>query len=368
MSRATIARIVLITVSSAVALGIAELAVRAMPPSVIGFEFLNDHFVAPREFKRDTTVNRLKMHDIQPPPRAKGTRRVLLLGDSYVEAVSVPIPQGVSRRLEAHLSEKDELGPVDVVSLGKEGWGQRDELSILRRRGRGMRPDLVLLLFTSRNDVYNNAIRLPEKILNLRLLKEARKTHVPLPYLIRAEDAHGLVFKNLALNRLISHRLTLPEARAATPLPAMFAAFDVSAQKRWKSAWNETETLLLKLRSEARSMGARFAVASASTPEGVLAPEKGAARLQASHPDFANTEFDTDLVDHRLIEICERNQIELTTMQPALRALQAETGEPLHWPLDGHWNRAGNDAAAKLLAEFAATILGPPAAPYRGQP
>jgi hypothetical protein len=358
-------RIVLITASSAMALGIAELAVRAMPPAMLGFGFVNDHFIAPLEFERDTTVNRLNMHDRQPRPRAKGTRRVLLLGDSYVAAVSVPIPQGVSRRLEAHLSEKEELGPVDVVSLGKEGWGQRDELNILRRRGRGLRPDLVLLLFTARNDVYNNAIKLPEKIRAQRLLREARQAHTPLPYLIRAEDARGLVLKSSALNRLISHRLTLPKARAAVPLPAPFAAFDLSAQKRWNNAWSETEKLLLRLRSEAKAIGARFAVASTSTPEGVLAPAEGAARLRASHREFADTEFDTDLVDRRLAEICERNQISLTTMQPALRELQAETGEPLHWPLDGHWNRAGNEAAAKLMADFAASVLGPAASPAK---
>jgi hypothetical protein len=98
-------------------------------------------------------------------------------------------------------------------------------------------------------------------------------------------------------------------------------------------------------------------VASGSTPEGVLAPEDGAARLRGAHPALAGLDFDVDLVDRELERRCRALGIPFRALQPALRALEATDG-PLHWRHDGHWNEAGNDAAARLLADFVTSGVG----------
>ncbi|MEZ4214851.1 MAG: SGNH/GDSL hydrolase family protein [Myxococcota bacterium] len=353
------AKLALAAAALALALVGAELALRALPATTLGYEVNATGFIRPREFARDDAHNTLGMHDVEPAPKAPGARRVVLLGDSYVAAVSVPLAQGVARRLEAHLHERPGLGPVDVVALGKEGWGQREELAALAKHGRALAPDLVLLLFTTRNDVYNDAEGFDAKRAEQEALARAAREGLPIAELVPFESAIGLWVRGSALNQLVAHRLTLARIRRDAPPPVSFRAFAPAYADEWAPAWAATERLLVRIERRARALGAGFAVAAASTPEGVLDPAEGAARLAASHPDYAGVAFDVDLVDARLARLCAERGFAFAALQPALRALRRETGRELHWRYDGHWNAFGNDAAARLLAELAAERLGP---------
>jgi len=76
-----------------------EVVLRLIPPTVLGYRYVGGDFFAPDEFTLHTAMNlRLfhdKVHDLKEP----NTARVILLGDSYVQAQSVPIPQIVGQRL-----------------------------------------------------------------------------------------------------------------------------------------------------------------------------------------------------------------------------------------------------------------------------
>ena len=79
---------------------------------------------------------------------------VLLVGDSQVETrrAFVDMPEVL---LAAGLSELTE-SDVRVVSVGAMGWGQDQQLLALRHAVPLLRPALVALWFTPRNDLWNN--------------------------------------------------------------------------------------------------------------------------------------------------------------------------------------------------------------------
>ena len=79
---------------------------------------------------------------------------IVLLGDSQVEGMALPMEQMPEARLESYLSA---LGKkVKVFSLGAGGYGQDQELLVLQEYLKKYRADLVVLWQTPWNDVWNN--------------------------------------------------------------------------------------------------------------------------------------------------------------------------------------------------------------------
>jgi lysophospholipase L1-like esterase len=82
-----------------------------------------------------------------------GTRRVLVLGDSFTFGEGVRLEDTFCRRLEQQLNAAGQ-GPVQVLNLGTSGWGTRDEISYLQQGGLGFQPDLVIVAYVLNDASY----------------------------------------------------------------------------------------------------------------------------------------------------------------------------------------------------------------------
>lgn len=131
----------------AAALLSAELVLRALPSESLGFVYARGVFTRPPEFTEDERRNALGFHAAELPPAEDRAPQVLLLGDSYVAALSVPLEETVGQRLERNrlallgtsvtLAEAARAvgvsttaaarGAMTTVSLGTE-WA--DDLSV----------------------------------------------------------------------------------------------------------------------------------------------------------------------------------------------------------------------------------------------
>ena len=81
--------------------------------------------------------------------------RVVLLGDSQVEAYAVAFDDMPGRQLQRTLAASMRSS-VSVVSIGSGGWGQDQELLTLQAHITAVRPSAVVLWFTEDNDLWNN--------------------------------------------------------------------------------------------------------------------------------------------------------------------------------------------------------------------
>ena len=91
--------------------------------------------------------------------RAKAGPRekiVLLLGDSQVEANALPFAYMLENLLETALNRADTAHTYVCYSLGSGGFGQDQQLLVLREYFTRYTADRVLLWFTPENDVWNN--------------------------------------------------------------------------------------------------------------------------------------------------------------------------------------------------------------------
>lgn len=81
--------------------------------------------------------------------------RVVLLGDSQVEAYAAAFGDMPERQLQRTVAELTRTN-VSVLSIGSGGWGQDQELLALQAHIKAARPSAVVLWFTEDNDLWNN--------------------------------------------------------------------------------------------------------------------------------------------------------------------------------------------------------------------
>ncbi len=92
-------------------------------------------------------------------PKPPGERRILVLGDSLVMAVQVPLAQTFTRQLEARLNAASGPGgPVyRVINAGVQGYGPVQEYLLYRHVLASLQPDLVLVGLYVANDAIEAA-------------------------------------------------------------------------------------------------------------------------------------------------------------------------------------------------------------------
>lgn len=330
-------------------LALAEGFLRLLSPLQLGFEYTDGKFSAPVEFTMDHAQNRLGFHDVDPVPIRLDATRILLLGDSYVHAYSVPIPSTVARRLEHHLHNSSGR-PHQLIACGRSGWGQREQLTVLERLGPTLKPDLVVTLFVPFNDVSDNWHELRARArTQLTTLVRARPGWLAIP----DDQAPCFYLRASRLNQLISHRLALTSAsKDREHIPLEYYVYSAEPDAVWTQAWDATERLTLETRDVSRALGARYAVVSASTPHGVWGAAEGLQRLVSVYPAMRDVEWNLDQPNARLERFCQQHHIPFLSLEPRFREETVQKGRHLHWKYDGHWNVEGNDLAATLMADF----------------
>lgn len=348
----------LLAASVLVAALLGEVVLRWLPAATIGFEVADGRFRLPLEYDLEAALAAHRAPITDPPPKPSHGFRVVLLGDSYVAAVSVPESARVGARIAAHL-RKAGVKAVEVLAWGKGGWSPRKELATLRRRGALADPDLVVTLFLTLNDV-----RPGSPVLDAELERQSQT----LPSLrmqggsFPVERALALWVPQSRLNQLLSHRLTLSRAgRKREGVPVDYWVYAAHPSADWLEAWQATERILLETRAEASRLGAGYALVSASTPHGAMGATAGTERLRSAYPALAAVPLDLDAPDRRLAAFASREQIPFLALERHVRAA-TRAGAPHHWRYDGHWNAAGNDLAGRTIAEF---LLGASLVPNR---
>lgn len=105
------------------------------------------------------TVHKLEKNQLgfrgQPINYSDDDFVILLLGDSQVEAISCAYGWMPERRLE-HYLKSEHSKKARVFTLGASGYGQDQQLLVLKEYFQRYRANLVVLWQTSANDVWNN--------------------------------------------------------------------------------------------------------------------------------------------------------------------------------------------------------------------
>lgn len=314
------------------------------------------------------------------------TRRVVVLGDSYIEAFNVPLEKTFTAYLEAHLNRcgRDRDWQAEVLNFGVGGYGTAQELLTYRLHARHYEPDVVLLAVYTSNDVANNHPRLnPASSRHLSpyfVLRDDELILVPpsaaaiadawrslssladpaLPWYQRTRlwlTERSLIAEHLYL--AYAARINPPPPEAADPEDEPAAEeedgedviYHEPTKPMMTEAWAVTEALILAAAREATADGAEFWMATLSNAEQVH-PDPAVRAEEARSRGVADLLYP----DRRLRAFASRHGIPFVMLVEPLAAYAVEHGVFLNGgyrdyapPGSGHWNETANALAAEIV-------------------
>ncbi len=388
------ANVVLATASLCVTLIIAELALRSFIPldSSGPFEFRIPHpslgwVLQPNttylyeipEGTVSVTYNSEGLRDLEHAvEKPSGVFRILVLGDSFMEANSVELDDTFHRQVEelARASGKN----VEVINMGVAGYGTLQEYLVFQEIGHLYEPDLVLVGFYDGNDVINNSLELASILIEegqvtnarpfLDLNESARWMITPVDFegaqrsyannKASLEAKRNKLTERLALLRLLSAgiaRIPVPEFLKSRE--GQLQPVDQSRQEmalmgvnycvepaEYTRAWDATKRIFARFRDDVEAYGGKLVVFTVPTLQEVSLEYMKAVTADVAHPDKLCLE---QAPGHaRLSRILTELEIEQVSLLPDFRKVMREDGINLYQS-DLHWNPKGHALAAESV-------------------
>lgn len=318
-------------------------------------------------YVHDLALNSAGMHDEEhPQSKAADTYRVLVMGDSFMRAHQVREAETSHQILEDLLNKKNDSQRFEVISAGVDAWGTGQELLYYRSEGRLYQPDLVILMFFLGNDIDDN---LPGRGRTLN----GRNCYAPFfalcgdeldasPWLyapgIRpaiGECPSGRKLLNKVLGKIYqtSRLYSLIEPLFASARLPEASALEYYAQENelFDYGLQLTIELIKQLDDEVERDGAEFMTVIISPASLVDFTRMDSTEREAVYQSlpFMRQAEQIDSPNQYLTEVLSDEGIRTLDLLPSFVAYIDETGEPLHFEYDKHWNAAGNRLAAETM-------------------
>lgn len=361
-----------------IGLTLAELALRVMGISY-PLPYLADPHVGSRlqpgfsawftqEGEALVRINRAGFRDREHAiAKPADTVRIAVLGDSFAEAVQVPVDQTFWSVLEDELQARGAFGGgrIEVLNFGISGHGTAQQLQMLHHHVWQYDPDIVLLAFFAGNDVRNNSQKLePDPV--RPFYKPVRDRLVlddsfrQLPDFQKANSAWVKWKVRLINSSRLLQLLNHWKQQGRTHHPTSNEAFEPGLDDRvfapppdgdWREAWDLTDRLILKIHGEAEAHDARLVVALVTQAVQVH-PDPHVRRAFAVGLDVEDLSYP----ERRLIELGQRHGFEVVPLADSLAEYAERHGAYLHGfpntaPGAGHWNAIGHRLAGERIAE-----------------
>jgi hypothetical protein len=325
------------------------------------------------------------------------TIRIAVLGDSYPEAFSVYLEDAFWSVMERKLQECAAFAGknVEVINFGVSGYGTAQELLTLREHVWKYSPDIVMLTVTTNNDITDNSRELkktdeiPYFIYKDNLLTLDNSFSNSRAFVLRQSrasrfgrwlrDHSRLVQAVIQGHHGFKILLASWRSKQAQPGPAQPSPGSETPKKQaepgpqqqlsrseelgtdnlvyvepgnavWNDAWRVTEGLIIAMRDEVKSRGAKFVVVTLSNGPQVL---PNANVREAFKRRFGIT--DLFYPDNRIKSLGAREGVLVLTLAPELQEFAERNNVFLHGfgkdVGNGHWNQTGHRRAGELLAK-----------------
>lgn len=378
-------------VSLAVGLGLAELLLR-----VTGFRgnasFYELDFVTGWKLRAGASgwqtaegdafveINALGMRDkARTVEKPAGRLRIAVMGDSFVEAMQLPLEKTFPALMERQVAEC--VGkPVEALNFGVTGYGTAQELLAYRHRAAAFAPEVVVLVVFAGNDLYNNVRALNPTNADaapyfrlggdggLEFVEAFAEEGKPGPATVwmraRFRELHGSSrLVQLGTEAYYNYQRRKGRAADQTRIAQAYGkdymewlAYVPPRDEAMRESWIVTQKLLVQFRDEVQRDGRKFVLVLADNAVQVL-PEEEDRRRFAGRYGIERLDY----ADLRLKKFAEANGIRVVWLAEGLRAVAEREKVYLHGfgmgKGSGHWNEAGHRAVAERIGEEVCAAL-----------
>ena len=307
-----------------------------------------------------------------------GVFRILVLGDSFMEANSVELNDTFHRRVEELARAAG--SNTEVINMGVAGYGTLQEYLVYRDIGQLYEPDLVLVGFFDGNDVINNSLELSSilteegQVLNARpfldLNESAPWTITPVDFegaqrsYAKNKDALEAKRNKLTEKFVLLRLLSLGIARI--PIPAFLTRqesqpepIDKERQElglmgvnycvepaEYTRAWDITERILARFKEEVEAHSSKLVVFDVPAEEEVSVDYMKAVIADVAYPNKLC--LDEAPGPARLSHMLTKLDIEQISLLADFKRVIREDDINLYQS-DLHWNPKGHALAAESV-------------------
>jgi hypothetical protein len=301
--------------------------------------------------------------------------RVAVLGDSYAEAMVLPIEETFWSLAEQKLNSIKPFGnkSVEVINFGIGGYGTDQELVQLRRVVWNYSPDIVILAFFAGNDIRNNShlldastgkpffilkdgsLLLDTSFNNISPFKRFRQNILNSPK--RIISHYSRIYQLYKSYKDYKHDREMREQMPADTIIGQEigvgdAIYSAPKDLKWYNAWEITETLIVRMSREVKEKGADF----------FLLPVTASIQV---HPDssirnhYIETMGMTDLgyPEERIKNLGMKNGFKVIPLIHRFQQHAEKNNKFLHGFKNlkmgfGHWNKDGHRLAADIIVDY----------------
>lgn len=386
------ARLCLIVGGIVFALLVAEIGLR-----IFGFKYFNPYIVdrdvgfslrpgAEGWWKREgLTYVKINSHGFRDREHAiakpSDTFRIAILGDSYAEAFQVPLEKTFWSIMEQRINQCPQRprSRVEVLNFGISGFSTTRELILLQKRVWQYSPDVVVLLFTTGNDVRDNSREL------------SKYANLPLPYFVLRDGELTLDNSLLdAKNRSFTFRLqqsfigksfhwlqnhlrllgliytvreayqsfsissndhTQKQGSASLGEPGLDSeVYRQAVRQDWAEAWKISERLIVRMRDEVAAKQAKFLLVTGSMGIQVN-PDSTMRQAYMNRLGVRSLYYP----EQRIKALGDQEGFKVLNLAPVLEEYASRNKVFLHGVGEsmgrGHWNETGHRLAGELIAQ-----------------
>ena len=280
-------------------------------------------------FRNDTDVQFNKQED---------TKRIVLVGDSFVEGLQVDLDKTVAKKLEAFLNSNQIDIKYEVLNFGVSGYGLDQKFLYLKNNVLAFQPNLVILFFASNDldDIKNNNIMFLDnnETLQFKQFKKDDKYLVLTKDLVRKFYIPNAIFRIFKTNNKIEN--------GTKKIPIEHKLYQGILDNQTSFYLDLTKRLILESKKITEESGSTFLL--------VLGVDKTQVvnSYSKSFIDQYNvTNFDSDFINQYLGNFVQENSIEYIDLLPSFK----QVGNPtdLFFIKDGHRSQYGHEVVAKVL-------------------
>jgi hypothetical protein len=266
--------------------------------------------------KTPVKINAHGLRDHEYPlSKPEHTYRIAVLGDSFTEAIHVPLEFTYQQQVEERLNAlKTGAEQIEVINFGVGGFSTAQEYLVFKYHVLPYQPDMVVLAFMLGNDIFENS-----PILNGRAylpyftlssdgnLQQIPPQPVPLymqlgrymkliPFLY-----YRVIDGNSSLERWLRGIRRMETETSGIPLP--YHVYAPQWNATWNEAWKITQQILFQLHTEVTTKGMQFLLIA--IPEHVQVNPVFRTEVLSTYPAMRNQKWEWEKPNRLLRDFCK---------------------------------------------------------------
>ena len=314
--------------------------------------------------------------------KEEGTQRILLLGDSFMQADEVKYQNTIGQQLDNLLGDS-----VSVIQHGQPSWSPLLELNWLLKKGKKLDLDHVVL-FLHPNDFFSGKLVGDEgytpytnfdkngypRSFDFSSIKTNKHRNAWSHFLEQLNYLRTYrVLNSIYTQRELSNKFSRPQVENLLQLPIEnfhkaaiklydqsnlmeFGALGLISTARDTSLWDESTKERINLSEHYLSLmkiwlsaeGIDLSIVLIPHPWEFLKENEG----RRKYFGFSNWILPQSDLQKRLKDFCQTKQIPFHPLYIAFDDFKKENDDPLYFYHDGHWTPTGHRLAAESLLDF----------------